>query len=195
MLYFVYSTLCFIFPNTIWQAANKRKIKGNENAVRHIIWTYIFFIYCALALSVAGSGTIWDLISYKEVMGGINLVPFSSEGVLTYVLNIVMFMPFGFLLPLIWKRLRKFRKVFSAGFCFSLLIEITQLFNHRLSDIDDLLMNTAGACIGWLLWLVFHRVFPGAGGKTAEISPEEPEVYVLLGTLGVFLLYNWRILL
>lgn len=194
MIDFLYFTLCFILPNAIWQLVNKDKIKGKQNGTWHIIWTYVFFAYCTVALYVAGSGTIWDLISHKEVIGGTNFIPFSSEGVMTYILNMIMFMPFGFLLPLIWECFRKFWKVLLTGFGFSLLIEITQLFSQRFSDIDDLLMNTIGACIGYLLWFVFCKIFHNAGKKLAEFTPKEPIIYVLLGSLGVFLLYNWRIL-
>lgn len=194
MIDFLYFTLCFVLPNTIWQLVNKDEIKGKQNGARHIIWTYVFFAYCAVALYVAGSGTLWDLISHKKVVGGINLIPFSSEGVMTYILNMIMFMPFGFLLPLIWECFRKFWKVLLTGFGFSLLIEITQLFSQRFSDIDDLLMNTLGACIGYLLWFVLCKIFHNTGKKSAEFTPKEPITYVLLGSLGVFLLYNWRIL-
>lgn len=194
MIDFLYFTLCFVLPNAIWQLVNKNKIKGKQNGSRHIIWTYVFFAYCTVALYVAGSGTLWDLISHKKVIGGINLIPFSSEGFMTYILNMIMFMPFGFLLPLIWKCFRKFWKVLLVGFGFSLLIEITQLFSQRFSDIDDLLMNTVGACIGFVLWLVFCKIFHNVGEKSAEFTTKEPIIYVLLGGLGVFLLYNWRIL-
>ena len=40
----------------------------------------------------AGIGTIWDLITYGKMDNSINLIPFSSEGAMTYILNIIMFM-------------------------------------------------------------------------------------------------------
>ena len=58
----------------------------------------------------AGIGTIWDLIAYGKLDNSINLIPISSEGAMTYILNIIMFMPFGFLLPLIWKNFRNAKK-------------------------------------------------------------------------------------
>ena len=45
-----------------------------------------------------------------------NLIPFSSEGAMTYILNIIMFMPLGFLLPLIWENFRNAKKVVLMGF-------------------------------------------------------------------------------
>ena len=36
----------------------------------------------------------------------INLIPFASEGMTTYVLNILLFIPLGYLLPTIWPQFR-----------------------------------------------------------------------------------------
>ena len=57
---------------------------------------------------------------------------------MTYVLNIIMFLPLGFLIPLIWKRYRNPLKIFMIGFGFSLSIELCQLFNRRNTDKSPL---------------------------------------------------------
>lgn len=70
---------------------------------------------------------------------------------MTHILNIIMFMPLGFLLPLIWKSFRNGVGVLVTGVGFSLAIEIAQLFNRRLTDVDDLIMNTMGTLIGFII--------------------------------------------
>ena len=162
--------------------------------VRHIICIYIYLFYGYLAVQeAAGIGTIWDLIAYGKLDNSINLIPFSSEGAMTYILNIIMFMPFGFLLPLIWKNFRNAKKVVLMGFLMSLAIEICQLFNIRTTDIDDLLMNTLGTLVGYCCWKVFSLIFRNAGTKCVEIKKSEPVIYMFGGILGLFLLYNWRV--
>lgn len=162
--------------------------------VRHIIWIYIYMFYGYLAVQeAAGIGTIWDLITYGKLDNSINLIPFSSEGAMTYNFNIIMFMPFGFLLPLIWKNFRNAKKVVLMGFLMSLAIEICQLFNLRATDIDDLMMNTLGALVGYCCWKVFSLIFRNAGTKCMEIKKSEPVIYMFGGILGLFLLYNWRV--
>ena len=47
-----------------------------------------------------------------------------------------------------------------AGFSFSILIEISQLLNNRRTDIDDLIMNTLGAIIGFLIYKSFKKLMP-----------------------------------
>lgn len=196
MVELLYFSLCFILPNIVWQLFNKDKLKGQRYAARHIVWTCIFWGCCVNTLCVTGVGTVWDIISYKEVIGGINIIPFSSSGsipvVFDNVFNILMFVPFGFLLPLIWERFRRFWKVFLFGLGFSALIEIFQLFNYRTSDVDDLLMNTTGACVGYFIWALFAKIFRNSGKKSIEFTKSEPIVYIVLGIVGIFLLFNCR---
>ena len=63
--------------------------------------------------------------------------------------NIAMFVPVGIFLPMCFKKPDNIRKTVLAGFCCSLFIEISQLpFFDRLTDADDLILNTLGALIG-----------------------------------------------
>ena len=196
MQYYIYSLVCFLLPGTVWLIWNKAMIADKAYKVRHIIWIYIYLFYGYLAVQeAAGIGTIWDLIAYGKLDNSINLIPFSSEGAMTYILNIIMFMPLGFLLPLIWKNFRNAKKVVLMGFLMSLAIEICQLFNIRTTDIDDLMMNTLGAVIGYFIWKLTKRLFKNINHKSISLSKLEPIVYLTLAVLGEFLLFNWRIFL
>ena len=69
---------------------------------------------------------------------------------LNVLLNIALFVPLGFLLPLLSKLFRKWYAPLGAGFGVSLLIELTQLITGSgLCDVDDLFTNTLGAMLGW----------------------------------------------
>ena len=151
--------------------------------------------YCYLAIfDAAGIGTVWDFVYHRMMYRNINLIPFSSQGAVANILNIIMFTPLGFLLPLIWNNYRKVGKVLIVGLSMSLLIEICQLFNTRATDIDDLITNTAGTFIGYLWWIILHKFFPNAGNKAVMISKSEPVVYIILGTAGIFFLFNYQLL-
>lgn len=190
---YLYSLLCFFLPCMIWQLLNWKRTEEKKYWIRHIVWTYIFMLYGYVAVQdAAGIGTIWDLIAYGKIEGPVNLIPFQSEGAMTYILNIIMFMPLGFLLPLIWKEYRNFLKVAATGLGFSLIIEICQLFCLRTTDIDDLIMNTIGAAVGYIIWSLFHRIFKQSGEKAVALNKAEPVIYYVLGVSGIFFLYNWR---
>lgn len=63
--------------------------------------------------------------------------------------NITMFIPVGIIWPICFKKLDTPAKTILAGFGYSLLIELSQLLLYeRLTDIDDLILNTIGVTIG-----------------------------------------------
>ena len=193
-IYSLYSFGCFILPSSVWLFLNREKIARKRYRWRHVAWSYVYMLYCYLAAQkAAGIGTIWDLISYGKLDATINLIPFSSEGFATYILNVIMFMPLGFLLPLIWRRYRKMGRTVLTGFCMSLSIELLQLFCLRVTDVDDLTMNTLGTAVGFCCWIVFCCLFPEAGRKAIKVSRAEPLIYLFGGMLGIVFLYNWRI--
>ena len=69
--------------------------------------------------------------------------------------NTAMFIPLGIVWPSVYKGLDTHWKVISAGIGVSLCIEILQLpFYDRVSDVDDLLLNSLGFIIGYLLYLL-----------------------------------------
>lgn len=70
-----------------------------------------------------------------------------------------------------------------------MLIEFTQIFNFRATDVDDLLTNTCGTLIGYLIWKVFAKIF-GERLKDASNRKNEAIIYILLAMAGVFFLYN-----
>ena len=107
------------------------------------------------------------MLKGHTVAQGINLVPLvalKSADIKTSLLNILLFMPFGFGLPFI-ARLRM-RKVVIIGALFSVSIELLQLLTgvlahmtFRTADINDVIFNTAGAAIGYLLFIRFIGVY------------------------------------
>ncbi len=73
--------------------------------------------------------------------------------------NTTMFIPLGIVWPSVYKGLNTHKKVISAGIGVSLCIEILQLpFYDRVSDIDDLLLNSFGFIIGYLLYLLAKQI-------------------------------------
>ena len=72
--------------------------------------------------------------------------------------NMVAFMPFGFFLPIISRRSRKWYNTVSFGLIFSLILETLQLiFKVGSFDVDDMLLNTVGAGLGFLVYRTVQR--------------------------------------
>jgi glycopeptide antibiotics resistance protein len=73
--------------------------------------------------------------------------------------NFLLLLPFGIYGPILAPRLRSLLAIVLAGAAISALIELGQLavataygFPVRVADVDDVLLNTAGVLIGYLLW-------------------------------------------
>lgn len=87
-----------------------------------------------------------------ETYNAIKYLDLWQPFLINFVGNIVMFIPIGFLLPLLWKKFDRAWRTVGIGFLLSLIIEILQLPQMRSSDVDDLWLNTLGACFGYVLY-------------------------------------------
>lgn len=75
--------------------------------------------------------------------------------------NIVIFIPWGTGLLLLWENNRRFFKFLVMCPAISCFIEFCQLFIMRSCDVDDIILNTAGGLLGGLIYLVLTGIFPG----------------------------------
>lgn len=155
-LYTYFFTIIFCI---VFQIGCYFKVKNNIS-IRHFLWVYVFLFYLSLVYKVTQIATVWDISRYEKWIrvSQINLTLFDTAGSTTYLLNIVLFMPFGFLLPTIWPHFRKMKNTVCAGFFFSLAIELNQLLNNRITDIDDLFTNTLGAIVGYVLYRALFKL-------------------------------------
>lgn len=72
--------------------------------------------------------------------------------------NTAMFIPIGIIWPAVYRKLNTHKKVIAAGVGFSLFIEILQLpFYDRVTDIDDLILNSLGFLLGYGIYLLAKR--------------------------------------
>lgn len=85
--------------------------------------------------------------------------PERKEALLNLIGNTAMFLPLGIVWPAVYKKLNNHWKVIAAGAGLSLIIELLQLpFYDRVSDIDDLILNTSGFILGYLIFLLVRRL-------------------------------------
>ena len=95
----------------------------------------------------------------------IGLIDMVKSGINVYTIknllgNILMFAPIGFLAPILCRKYQNLRKTLLLGAAFSLLLECTQLFLERGTDINDLILNTLGTAIGYCVYRMIRGFFP-----------------------------------
>ncbi len=87
--------------------------------------------------------------------------------------NILAFVPFGLFYPLLSRRSRSFWKVTLFSCEVSILVEIIQLVTRVGScDVDDMILNTLGGMIGYLLFKTIW-VWHWRGSKGALLNEEK----------------------
>lgn len=149
-----------------WQLLRNLVRRGLQTTLWHEggLCVFVLFLVGLYSQAFASGG---------NVQGGINLVPFTvltdtwheiQHGNTAYFLinflgNIIMFLPIGFFVPLLWRGMPLCKTVW-IGFLCSLCIELCQLFLPRGTDIDDLFLNTLGAVAGYGLYALCKRLWP-----------------------------------
>lgn len=103
----------------------------------------------------------YNLQPFKEIMRfikyhnsiGTNRVLLNLGG------NVVGFLPFGFMIPLLYKKARKWYIVLLLSLEFSVIIEVLQLITKVGScDVDDVILNTLGGVLGFCCYLAMNRI-------------------------------------
>lgn len=85
--------------------------------------------------------------------------------------------------PAVWKNFRSFKTMFFMGLAVSLGIELLQIFTFRLTDIDDLITNTAGTVLGYEISRRFSFPFSLKSVDSKGILVRYEPVLILAVTL------------
>lgn len=150
----------------LWQRFYCKVKKPGKHLLLTLLTGYLLAVFQVTGLPSIGS-------FYPEI--NLILIPFAT--LMSYapqsILNVFLFLPLGFFLPLLWEDFKKFRFTLLTGFGLSLTIEVLQLFTFRVTDVNDLITNTFGTVIGYLLarlFLLLFRITPSKEQKGAGIK-------------------------
>lgn len=119
-----------------------------------------------VAVAAGALIVVWAVsVAYMTLRTGtglgvrLNLLPLLFDGrgsAVDAVLNVFVFVPLGLLVAAVGIR---FRMLLPGAFAVTLSIEIAQYLMDagRTADINDLITNTVGACLGWALGALIVR--------------------------------------
>lgn len=176
----------------------KRLMKGSKKfskrtaALTLISICYLFIVFGAVFFSRGSFFSSYSLQPFYSYIEAWN--QWSISGWRNIILNILMFVPFGFLLPLWHKRLQKAWLTVLCGFLFSLIIELIQLVGSLgVFETDDLINNTFGAWLGYgavmLVLMFFHR----QKRSTAKLFGYAAPMLVMILAFGsIFTVYSMK---
>ncbi len=150
----------FLIIVYFWKFYRKWKEKGRDI----LLINTLMYIYLSFVLYFTLMPIITSLpFIFNHPYDSMNLVPFidvlngRGDFIRQVGLNVIMTIPFGFLMPLVKKENDKLLKVVFYTFLLSLGIELLQpLINGvRSADITDLITNVIGGIIGYIIYLIF----------------------------------------
>lgn len=167
-------------------SVHKRKYKGEKKFPWGKVFLWLIFIgYLAVVLYATTFRSSFGhrafnlhlFRAWREAWNN-----FSQHRWLNVLLNIAMFGPLGFLLPLLNNRYRKWYLSIPVSLLASLSIETFQLiFSSGVFDVDDLFCNTLGAVMGYLAIMLVLSMFNGKGKRLKPVI-----VYVCLLLIPIF---------
>ena len=162
------------------------KKSGKAQSFLHTTTVFVFGYYLFGLLTVTGIG----FTSTMRFRPNISWTPFVSmiTGPIDTILNVILFVPLGFFLPLLYKKYHKIKTVALTGFLFSLAVEFVQMFGWGSSDINDLMTNTAGACVGFMVYCLLSRILPVNLKKQLQSRQVNALAEVLLFTVCTFVI-------
>ena len=125
------------------------KLSGRRLLCLHTLFLLLYLCTLTGIYSVTG---IPD-VKYFRFDFSLNLIPMVDilNSPMQYLLNILLFLPVGFLLPLLFDEYTDWKQVLKFCCFLTIFIEVAQVFTFRTTDIDDLITNLLGAGIGCLL--------------------------------------------
>ena len=154
---------------------------------RKSIFYYLFSCYLSVVYVLVGLPNV----TYMRPELNLNLIPFIGmiADFKNGILNILLFIPLGITLPVLWDKFRTLKFTLLFGFGMSLAIELLQALTFRATDVNDLITNTLVTRVGFLCAKTLLKKFPAA--KHAASSTQIKELITILVTvlLVMFFIY------
>ena len=132
--------------------------KTRFHNVKKTILYFVFATYLAAVYLFVGMPTL----QFMRFELSLTLTPFLPmvADFKNTILNIILFIPLGIMLPFLWKKYNTLRETLFFGFSMSLAIELLQILTYRATDINDLIANTIGAVLGYFVFRIISCIIP-----------------------------------
>ena len=132
--------------------------KTRFHNIKKTILYFVFATYLAAVYLFVGMPTL----QFMRFELSLTLTPFLPmiADFKNTILNIILFIPLGIMLPFLWKKYDTLRETLFFGFLMSLAIELLQILTYRATDINDLIANTIGAVLGYFVFRIISFIIP-----------------------------------
>lgn len=182
----------------------KKILQGSKKLnVFTIVLNAIFLCYLLVVLFATLLTRTSTEVSQRTILGLFDSYRYAWSTMSSYewryiILNICMFIPFGFLFPIVYKKLNKWRYTCLAGAVATLLIEVLQLvLKCGIFEADDIMNNIIGTMIGYgfyciCRWIVssIKKNLNNTCKKRYILLYQVPFLLTIILFVGIFQYYN-----
>lgn len=204
VFFFPIVALLITFPFLLWNYHRQGAISSWSILMSYSLVFYLICAYFLIILPLPSQSAVAQLTTIKYnlhpftfVREFINYSPFRLSNLHTWIpaikdatliqplFNVFLTVPFGVYLRIYFKR--SFKQVVLFSFLLSLFFELTQLSGlygiyprpYRLFDVDDLMLNTLGGTIGFLISGTFKNIIPNTATMqhTMQIKSQKVSIF------------------
>ncbi|RLQ92301.1 VanZ family protein [Falsibacillus albus] len=184
-------SLMVIFGTIIYLVSRGIFIGKTYKNQGHVTWLkeilrFLFAVYICMVASVTlfplpiafsfefhPSFRTVNVVPLASIIKNISLIGTAYDGDVLFMIklllrnvggNILLFIPLGFLAPIIWEKYRSLKSIILFGLIISMTIEIVQFIESftemygRVTDIDDVICNVIGAAVGYMVFVLVMRL-------------------------------------
>ncbi len=179
-------SLSFVVAVALAIRGGRRGERPGTIALRSAAILYAAVVVALTVLPVTFARPEFSMASDPNWRNSVNVVPLKTIALYTRTLlayasdptsqlaaiarrnllgNLALLLPVGVIAPLVWRRLDGWAQVLLAGAGVSLLIEGLQFgrtyvfgMPGRSVDIDDVILNTAGALLGYAIYRIVRSI-------------------------------------
>ena len=174
-----------------------KTIKKSQILLYSVSICYVVIVIGATFLSRMQDSIIYNegfhfslFSSYREAYHHIDANMIKDTLFRNLILNIMLFIPAGFLIPFYSDKLKKMYRVVLIGFLATVTIELTQHFNdYGVFEIDDVFNNTLGTLMGYCCFMIFYRIKNKESWKKI-IGYITPFILTVGAFIGIYITYQ-----
>ena len=160
MLMEILISLVIMIP--IFGVLNKVRFQNTKETISY----FVFAVYLSAVYLFVGMPTL----QFMRFDLSLTLMPFLPmiADIKNTILNVLLFVPLGIMLPFLWRRYDTLKNSLMLGFTLSLSIELLQILTYRTTDINDIITNTLGTASGYYIFRVTSRIIPSVTGSARK---------------------------
>ncbi len=140
-------------------------------------------IYMVLAFYLVA---VFALVGFPSIISihfdfTVNVFPFvgMASDFSNACLNVLLFVPLGILLPMLWDKYRNMKSTLLFALCMTVGIEFSQIFTLRTTDINDIITNIAGTLLGYFVAKGITKNFT----QCMKSNEKSKDLYMICGTV------------